>query len=163
MRLNSVLAAAGAGLLAATASADVHVFSFQLDGLQEVAPVATTGSGIATVTLDDATGQVLVIGTYENLIGNTTMAHLHGLAPAGMNAGVIFGLTINIAATSGNFSGAGVLNAAQIQGMLDGNTYINVHTSFSPSGEIRGQVVPAPASLGALGLGLLAAGRRRRG
>ncbi len=162
MRLNSVLAVAGASLLAASASADIRVYEFTLDGLQEVGPVATPGFGSAAVTLDDVTGQVLVIGTFDSLIGTTTAAHLHGLAPAGANAGVLFPLVIDIGVTSGNFSGAGVLNAAQIQGMIDGETYLNVHTSFRGGGEIRGQVVPAPATLGALGLGLMAASRRRR-
>ena len=31
-------------------------------------------------------------------------------------------------------------------GMIDGLTYVNLHTSQNPGGEIRGQVTIAPAS-----------------
>lgn len=49
--------------------------------------------------------------------------------------------------------------------LQSGQMYMNLHTTFSPSGEIRGQlveVVPEPASLAALGLGALALLRRKR-
>jgi hypothetical protein len=68
-----------------------------------------------------------------------SMAHIHGLAPKGMNAGVIVALQTT-GGTSGEFSGVGTLTDEQAQGMLDGLTYINVHTFQHPGGEIRGQV-----------------------
>lgn len=50
--------------------------------------------------------------------------------------------------------------------LLSNRNYVNVHSNLYPGGEIRGQliVVPEPATVAAvaMGLGLLAARRRRR-
>lgn len=149
-------------MLNSTALADLKVYNIVIDGLQEVPPVATPGSGQATITLDTVTGDVNVSGTFSALIGTTTAAHVHGLAGPGVNAGVLFALTIDLGASSGTFSGASTLSAPNIQGMLDGLTYINIHSTFRPGGEIRGQIVPAPGAASMLALAGIAACRRRR-
>lgn len=146
--------------LAASAGAATVQFDFPLDGLQEVPPVATPGSGSATVILNTDTGEISVSGTFQDLIGTTTASHIHGLAAAGANAGIVLPLTITGGVTSGTVTGNGTLTAPQVQGVLDGLTYLNIHTSFKPGGEIRGQVVPEPTSLGLLALAGLLMRRR---
>ncbi|MEX2307734.1 MAG: CHRD domain-containing protein [Pirellulales bacterium] len=137
-----------------------------IDGLQEVPPVATTGTGLGTATLDDVTNTFSISGSFSNLIGTSNNAHIHGPAPPGTPAGVMFPLTFDFGVSSGNFSFNGVITAAHVQTILDGLSYVNIHSTFRPGGEIRGQLlnpIPEPATClmlvtGAGGLFLL---RRR--
>jgi hypothetical protein len=127
-----------AGPASALGTHNIHV---KLNGAQEVPPVSPAGTGEATVTYDDVTGAVSVSGTYTGMTSNTNLAHIHGLAPPGMNAGIIVNLTPT-GGTSGSFSGSGTLTPAQVTGMLNGNTYLNLHTAVNGSGEARGQIHP---------------------
>jgi hypothetical protein len=43
---------------------------------------------------------------------------------------------------SGSFSGSVTLTEEQLANVVDGLTYINIHTAANSSGEVRGQVVP---------------------
>jgi hypothetical protein len=125
--------------LAGSASADVHSFHVTLTGGQEVPPVAGGGTGQATVTLDDVTGMVSVSGTYGAMSSNVIAAHIHGPAAPGVNAGILVGLTPS-GGTSGTFSGSGTLSGANVTNMLNGLTYLNLHSSTNPGGEARGQI-----------------------
>ena len=151
------------------ASANVWLLEANLDGLQEVPPNASPAFGLFNGTLDDVSGAFTVTtGTYQDLLGGSSAVHLHGLAGPGVSAGVIIGLTLDTpGATTGTFSGGGVLTAPQITGVLAGNTYINIHSSVFPGGEIRGQVflTPEPGSIVMLATGaiaVIALARRRR-
>ncbi|HRQ72717.1 MAG TPA: CHRD domain-containing protein [Phycisphaerales bacterium] len=152
---------AASALLAASASAQTKIYDINLTGLEEVPPNASPATGTAHIEVNVATGFVDVTGTFDGLMGSVTGAHLHGLADYGENAGILIGFT-TVGGTSGTYSGSGFLSPTNLQGLLDGLTYVNVHSTVFPGGEIRGQVVPTPASLALLGLGSLAAARRRR-
>lgn len=124
---------------------DVHTYGVTLSGAEEVPPVVTGGVGVCTVTLDDVTGAVSVSGSFSGLTSSATLAHVHGPAAPGANAGILITLT-ETGGTSGSVSGGGTLSPANITNMLNGLMYLNIHTTTNGGGELRGQItteVPA--------------------
>jgi hypothetical protein len=131
------------------AAATAQTFNITLDGAQEVPPVPTAGTGTGTVTLNVSTGAIQINGTYTGLTSNANAAHLHGPAGPGAIGGIMVGLAVT-GGTSGTYFGGGTLTPAQVTNVLNGLTYLNVHTVMFGSGEVRGQVV-APGSATAYG------------
>jgi len=127
------------GRLLPSDGSGVSRFSFGMGGSQSDPPNSSAGKGSCSVSLDESSGNVSVGCTYSGLVGTTFAAHIHGLAPRGVNAAVIVPLTA-VGAMAGTITGGGTLTAGQVQGMLNGLTYVNLHTDLVPSGEIRGQV-----------------------
>ncbi len=165
--LATALLAFGVGL-AGAANALSYTLSAILDGLQEVPPVATPGTGTMTGTYDDVTNLLSWSGSFSSLIGTTTAAHFHGPAAVGVSAAVRLGITIPTGVTAGVFAGSATISNAFEAELLTGLWYLNIHSSYRPGGEIRGQVlatvVPEPAVLSlfaAAGLAALATRRRR--
>ena len=115
-------------------------FTANLSGGQEVPPTASTGTGMASATLDpDGTLHWNV--SYQGLSGPAAAAHFHGPAAPGANAGVA--VNIGTQGLGSPMQGAAHLTEAQIADLAAGRWYVNIHTAANPNGEIRGQVVPA--------------------
>lgn len=187
---------AALALLLATsvpAHAATIVLTTNLSGANEVPPRATAGFGTATVTFDDVTNILDIQSSFAGLTGTTTMAHIHCCAGPGANGPVATTVPsfpgFPLGVTSGAFSetldltnptsfnpafitssGGTVLGVrnALVAGLLGGQTYLNIHTTVFPGGEIRGQLlaaVPEPATWGMMLAGFGAIGyalRRRR-
>lgn len=173
--IGGVVAAAA---LSSVAQAQLVTLTAQLTGGQEVPAVSTPATGLATLVIDLATNNWTFDIQFGTLTAPLSVAHIHQAA-AGANGPVIIGLdgmplsggrpVWNLLAPGiTSFNSNGALNApfafpaAQVANLLAGNTYINVHSTAFPGGEIRGQLVPTPGSIGLLTLAGIAAGRRRR-
>ena len=172
-------------LQAPPAAATPMTFVGNLSGANEVPPVASPGTGLATVILDPTAQTLQVNATFMNLTSNDVAAHIHCCAPLGTNAGVATTVPafpgFPLGVTSGTYSsvvfdltqpliynpafvtmegGLPQAEAALIAGIEDGMTYFNIHTVINGGGEIRSQLepapaVPEPASLALLGSALL--------
>ena len=121
---------------------------------------------------------------FLGLLGTTTASHIHCCTPAansgpagvatttpsfagfplGVNSGTFTNILDMTLASSYNpafvTAQGGISNAenALLAGAAAGETYLNIHTSRNPGGEIRGFLqpvsVPEPSSLALLGTGL---------
>jgi hypothetical protein len=156
-------------------------FVANLTGANEVPPVASPGTGLATVVLDPTAQTIQINATFSGLTSNDVAAHIHCCGPLGTNVGVATTVPafpgFPLGVTSGTYSstvfdltqpliynpafitsqgGIPAAEAALIGGILSGLTYFNIHTVNFSGGEIRGQLsqIPEPATVVLFGFGL---------
>jgi hypothetical protein len=133
--------AALAGLLIAAPvmgfAATAH-FHATLNGNTEVPATSSTGAGTLEATLDTTTMALDYTLTWSGLTGPATMAHFHGPAAPGKNAGVQ--VVIGGTGPSSPVHATATLTADQMAQLDHGMWYVNVHSKKFPKGEIRGQV-----------------------
>jgi uncharacterized protein (DUF1800 family) len=155
-----------AGVFSLPATATVQAIAY-LDGLTDSAVVSglytlghqpslflanilpeglaqSTGNGSASLLLaSDGLSAVLRLH-YANLTTPVTGAHVHGPADPGASGPILFDIDAATPQADGSylwtFVPVGTTTVAQIADAIrSGRTYINIHTSRYPSGEIRGQ------------------------
>jgi hypothetical protein len=131
--------------LAAAAKAAPMTINVPLSGAQQVPPVQTSGSGSATLTYDPDTRRLSWSVAFSGLSSDPTMAHFHGPAAAGKNAGVLIWISKQGTPPASPITGETTLTPEQAQQFLAGDWYVNVHSKDHPGGEIRGQVTPPKA------------------
>jgi hypothetical protein len=128
-----------------TAAHAQQVFVANLSGAQEVPAVTSPGRGVCRVILNPAQTQISVNCNYSGLSSAANAAHIHGNAPVGANAPVLFNFGA-ISGTSGTITNQTfTLTPQQVADLRQNRMYVNVHTANNPGGEIRGQLHVANA------------------
>jgi len=111
--------------------------SATLSSAAEVPPNQSTATGTLQGRYDKQSKLLSWKLVYSGLSGPATMAHFHGPALAGENAGV----AVPLANPASAVESTATLSDAQAADLLAGKWYINVHTAANPGGEIRGQLM----------------------
>jgi hypothetical protein len=166
-------------------AAPITLFA-DLTGAAEVPPIGSPGTGHATVIVDPVLNTMHVDVTFSGLEAGTTASHIHCCLPSPGDAGVNVGIATAVptfpafplGVTSGTYShDFGLLDtatynpafvtaqggtvagaeAALIAGLQNRESYLNVHSTLFPNGEIRGILAtPEPATFLLMGSGLAA-------
>jgi hypothetical protein len=161
-----VVAALAVAVVAIAAANGDHGIREKLTGYQEVPALSTTGQGKFRATIDRKKNEIHYVLTYSGLETPATQSHIHfenktnngpivvflcsnlGNGPPGTQACPANGGTI-----SGTIRPVDVGAGASAQGLAAGEfdelvraikagaTYVNVHSTGRPGGEIRAQLV----------------------
>lgn len=140
-----------------------HMRAF-LNGYEEVPAVSTTGDGVFTARISDDDSSITYELTYKELQGNVLQSHIH-FGQRGVNGGISVFLCSNLgngpagtqpcppppATITGTITAANVIGptaqgiapgefAELLAAIRAGATYVNVHSSIWPGGEIRSQI-----------------------
>lgn len=115
---------------------DDIMLSAVLTGEDEVPSVTTDATALATLYFDGDRTKAKMNITATGLSGPITGVHIHEGDP-GTNGGVLFPLT-----NEGNRVQQEIIDIPDLDlvSILNGATYVNIHTAAHPDGEIRGQL-----------------------
>ena len=121
---------------------DVSLWAM-LDGSQETPPNASPSTGYAAITFNPGTKAISVHVEVDDFPNPVTGSHIH-TAPAGVAGPVTLGLAGEaVYVRSGDDLTGDFLNLVwpgASLAILNGGTYVNVHSAQFPAGEIRGQI-----------------------
>lgn len=181
-----------AAALSFAGAANATLFVAHLDGPTE--GTISPGTGNATINFDPIAHSFVINAAFSGLTSGTTASHVHaptavpGIGTAGVATMVPTFVGFPLGVTAGTYSmtfdtsllsfynpsfvtaqggTAASAEAALLNYMTQGRSYLNIHTSAFPGGEIRGFLVAVPeaaswmmmlAGFGAVGLAM----RRRR-
>ena len=170
-------------LLTFSTQADTtYTFDALLLGVTESPPNASPGTGTAQVVFDTTANTLSVDVSFSGLLGPTTASHIHAptALPLTGSAGVAtttpYFAGFPIGVTSGSYSNTLDLTmsssynpafitanggttasaeAALLSDMLADESYLNIHTTVFPGGEISGFLVqvPEPSTMALVALG----------
>jgi hypothetical protein len=137
-----------------TGQASAQTFNAALSGAEETPAINTGAVGTAEVSLDATARELAITLHVFNIPTATTAGHIHA-GGRGTAGPVIINFPASIAGRTGDFTmtfrvgerefvprpaqGINTFDDA-VQAILLGNTYVNVHSTQNPGGEIRGQL-----------------------
>src|SRR5690606_37532705 len=112
----------------------------------DVGTSSPAGSAVALLNLE--TGEFAYAIEATGFTSDVTAMHFHGPGGVGVGAGVALGID----ALEFPSVGSAILTETQMNQLLRGQWYLNIHTDLHPGGEIRGQVVGGPDAVAATNL-----------
>jgi hypothetical protein len=121
--------------LAAPAVFAQTVFEFDLDGAQAVPPTGSEARGTAVGILNAGETSFDLEITHD--VADPTAAHIHLGAP-GAGGPIVFDLGSPASPIVVTWNPS----PGEVADLLDGDLYVNIHSTVEPGGEIRGQIVP---------------------
>ena len=152
--LRAICAGVFALAFALATDASAQTLTANLNGGEET-PILNTGAvGTAEVIVDATALEVTVTLRVFNIPTPTTAGHIH-IGPVGISGPVVINFPEALVGRTGDFAmtfragpnqfvarpaiGINTMEDA-IQAILNGNSYVNIHTQQFPAGEIRGQL-----------------------
>ncbi len=170
------LALTGAVVVAVAAAVGGDQISARLTGYQVAPAVSSTGQGTFNASVSGDESSVSWTLDYSDLEGAVQQAHIH-FGQQGVTSAISVFLCTNLgngpagtqpcpappAHIAGTITAADVTNLANAQGISAGQlgelidaldagvTYVDVHTTKWPSGELRAQLKPPPGAPGPTG------------
>lgn len=138
---------------AAPASAQAITLTAVLSSGDETPALLSGAVGTAEVSVDTVARELAVTLNVFNFVTGTTAGHIH-VGPKGVAGPVVFNFPIPTGRTGDLALSFRVGIAAfvarpeigiltiddAIQAVVGGNSYVNIHSTQSPAGEIRGQL-----------------------
>lgn len=148
-----------------------QIYWVSLTGPAEVPPNNSPGTGKALVTIDAAANTMRVQATFSGLLAGVTACHIHaptavplagtaGVAttlptfagfPSGVTAGsydqtfnMLLASSYNPSYVTNNGGTTASAFAALRTAIAAGRSYLNIHSTMFPGGEIRGFLLPCP-------------------
>jgi hypothetical protein len=170
------LALTGAVVVAVAAAVGGDQISARLTGYQVSPAVSSTGQGTFNASVSGDESSVSWTLDYSGLEGAVQQAHIH-FGQQGVTSAISVFLCTNLgngpagtqpcpappAHVVGTITAADVTNLANAQGISAGElgelidaldagvTYVDIHTTKCPSGELRAQLKPPPGAPGPVG------------
>lgn len=140
--------------LALPPQVSAQTLTANLNGGEETPALNTGAVGMAEVSVDAVNREISITLTVFNIGTSTTAGHIHA-GPAGVAGPVIINFPPSLAGRTGDFSmtfragpqdfvprpaiGINTFDDA-VQAIVLGNSYVNIHTTLNPGGEIRGRL-----------------------
>lgn len=146
MLLNACSSSSNDSPTPTTKSKAEYAFSLTSAQIPAIPAISSSATGSATLSLDESSGELSgFITLSSNIVA--TAAHIHQ-GDVGVNGPVVVTLIQDTTNTQRFIIPMNtILMTTQIDELVSGHYYINVHTATNPSGELRGQILASNYSV----------------
>ena len=118
----------------------VRVFKARLSSMPYDLATAPSMTGVGSVTATLTGARLTINGTFEGLSSPATVARLHK-AQRGVRGPAVLDIKVS-AGTSGTVTATLDLTALQVQDLVNGRLYVQLHSEKAPDGNLWGWLLP---------------------